>query len=385
MLTKLTPIFIIFIILFSIQTTADEEEPIKINDTPPPDWIMVKPGENTTISFDILLHKGRQTVYVPIPEIYSYFYPSPDTSYQIPTTNHTYQYLTCLTYPTQNLTFFTDTFILPLNITVLEKETTISIQYIFEPPKEKYHENTSFFIQNIEDISQLPLTEEEEDFLITIFPIVAILVTIPIAIALLISIVDMSPSSSRRRERERMRRSLRGQNISEVLDLTYDNYVQPRPTTPPPQSPSKTTFRSQNQKDTTIREFEEGDGLFKRGIKKFKTLPFDKQVEQINQLSEVLEFDQTTKKATINLNEAGSYIIQIKNHPKAYRIEENDKVSHRNPYIESDSNEVCLGSGKSLYDNCYANKNYLECIRVLCQILKSKDGKGFRQWSDCQL
>ena len=382
MLTKLTPIFIIFIILFSIQTTA-EEEPIKINNTPPPDWIMVNPGENTTISFDILLDKGRQTVYVPIPEIYSYFYPSPDTSYQIPTTNHTYQYLTCLTYPT-NLTLFTDTFILPLNITVLEKETTISIQYIFEPPKEKYHENTSFFIQNIEDMSQLPLPEEE-DFLITLFPIVAVIITIPIAIALVISIVDISPSSSRRR-RERMRRSLRGQNLSEVLDLTYDNYVQPRPTTPPPpQPPPKTTFRSQNQKDTTIREFEEGDGLFKRGIKKFNTLSFDEQVEQINQLSEVLKFNQTTKKATINLNEAGSYIIQIKNHPEAYRIEENDKVSHRNPYIESDSNEVCLGSGKSLYDNCYANKNYLECIRVLCQVLKSKDGKGFRQWSDCQL
>jgi len=147
---------------------------------------------------------------------------------------------------------------------------------------------------------------------------------------------------------------------------------------------STTTFKLR-KRPKELREFSPGDGLFEIGIKKFQVLPYEKQVEFINQLPEVKEFNPSSREVMLDLGKYGKYLVEIKLKPKAYRVEASGSVSCRNPYIHDSDFGLCLGTGQTLYERCYKNKNYAECVRVLIQILKSKHGSGYRKWSDCGL
>ena len=142
-----------------------------------------------------------------------------------------------------------------------------------------------------------------------------------------------------------------------------------------------TVFKCKKEKE--IREFVKGDGLFDMGIKKFKVPSFEEQVKMINKMSEVEEFNSTSLEVLVNLNEYGKYFLKLKASPLAYRVEGDETISWRNPYIHNQDFHLCLGTGQKIYNSSYGNKNYVECIRVLCKVLKSEHGSGFRKWSDC--
>jgi len=136
--------------------------------------------------------------------------------------------------------------------------------------------------------------------------------------------------------------------------------------------------------DKEIREFAKGDGLFNRGIKKFQSLPFEKQVELIIKLDELIEFDESKMECKVNLGRrAGKYKITILAHPQVYRIEPGGGISDRNPFLNGGN--ICLGNMTETYNKCYNNKNYIECLKIVNAVLKSRnDSHGYRRWRYCK-
>ena len=381
MLSRIIPALIIFLVIFSIQATADE--------TLPDNYLMVRPGENISISFQINCHSLDKGYYngsidIPVPEIYTYVY-SNDTSYCMPTEERTYEYLVCSVYDKVNLSELMETFTIPLNVT-FENSSIFYINYIFSPPKGEYDNNTVFFVQNIENkivyLGNITETETEIDLFwmwLLIIPLVGI------AIVSLYQVYDTS------RRRRRIRERVHQRNIERLRELRMSLAGYPRTMSPPHYEPRKelmrpppppTVFKCRNKNDE-MREFIKGDGMFEIGIKKFKVPSFDEQVKMISEMPEIESFNPTTLELVVDLNEYGKYFLKLRNNPTAYRVENDETTSCRNPYIHNGNFGLCLGNGQKLYNRCYENKHYVECIRILCEVLKSKHGKGYRKWSDC--
>ena len=138
-----------------------------------------------------------------------------------------------------------------------------------------------------------------------------------------------------------------------------------------------------NLTDGKKRKFKKGSGLFDRGIKKVNTLMFDEQVKRIQELSFVRSFNPETKEVKVSLGWAGDYKIRITWwHPKVYRTDGYDDA--KNPFINRNNHNLCLGTMAPTYSRCYGNHNYLECIKIAIAVLQSPDTeKTYRRWSDC--
>jgi len=252
----------------------------------------------------------------------------------------------------------------------------ISIFYFFQPPVGAFANNTSFIIENINDIN---LEGEDNNIFPEWFPIL-ILVMASLTVVLFAfpfifymweeSSSSSSSSSSRRRQRLE----------SEEDDYrTKSRMYQKSNSKPKP----PVTFKCKGKKE--IYELISGDGMFDIGVKKFNNMPsYEEQVNIINNLDEVISFTESTKHATVDLGKYGKYSIKIKDTPIVKRIESNGTRSDRNPYI-GDHYELCMGSGKTLYRSCFKSKFYSECLRVIIELLKSEHGRGYRKWSDCGL
>jgi len=358
MLKKLL-VTIFFLLLVS---TAIVSADINANDTSP----TYKPGDNiqTTITIHIA-DNYTDKVTIPIPRIYT----NEDINLEA------YKYLTVevrfehLLTKVEYLCIYSDFDLSGFTLNFKEGIPTskeISIFYFFQPPVGAFSNNTSFIIENINDIN----LEGEDD---NIFPewftililVMAILSVTFFAIPFLFTIwSERSSSSSRTEERESRR--------------YYTPEHTPKPKPKPP-----VTFKCKGKKE--IYELIPGDGMFDIGIKKFNNMPpYEEQVETINNLEEVISFTESTKHATVDLGKYGKYSIKIKDTPIVKRIESNGTRSDRNPYI-GDHYELCMGSGKTLYRSCFKSKFYSECLRVIIELLKSEHGRGYRKWSDCGL
>lgn len=233
------------------------------------------------------------------------------------------------------------------------------------------------------------VAEEETDYIFSF--LVTCGLVIPIVMLVSFIYTEYSERRDRRERLQRYRSDLSRQALNsslqaEVLRL-HDTQSTARVLASQPKrqvKPSITTFKMA-EKPKEVREFAPGDGLFELGIKKFKVPSYEKQVEMIHELSEVKEYNPTSKEVMLDLGKYGEYLVEVRMHPKAYRVEKNGKVSWRNPYIHDDNFSLCLGTGQTLYERCYNNNNYAECVRILIQILKSRHGSGYRKWSDCGL
>lgn len=152
-----------------------------------------------------------------------------------------------------------------------------------------------------------------------------------------------------------------------------------------PTRPVDTFTLEAKGKDDEFREYVDGDGLFQRGIKKFKALPWEDQVKEINKLKFVKNFDGQSKKATIDISKfAGKYEIIISANPQAWRLHFPNRRSHLNPFISTGDHTICLGNMRETYNKCWNNKNYLECLKVIKSVLGTrKDSHGYRRWTDC--
>ena len=134
--------------------------------------------------------------------------------------------------------------------------------------------------------------------------------------------------------------------------------------------------------DGKRREFYDGEGLFNRGIKEDYKLGTPKQqFEVIENLPEVTQLDVPSKTARVDLGWAGNYEIRIQCSPVVMRL---DKESWKNPFISDSGNTLCLGNADTLYSNCWHRKDYLQCIKIIIEILRcKKDRHGHRRWSGC--
>ena len=391
MLSRIIPVLIIFLFCFCTViadidefTNADETLP----ETPPENYLLVRPGENVSISFRITCHLLGRGYYndlidIPVPEIYTY-------NCSIDAYHHakerTYEYLTCSVYDEVNLTELMKTFTVPVNVT-FEYVGIFYVNYIFSPPKDEYSNSTVFFIQNIEDkilyLGDASTTTETEMDFWWIW-----LIFIPFGVIAFISLYQMYDSGRRRRRRETRRRIERVERLMQIRNelSAYRRASSPSSIYEPKKEllyspPLPTVFKCRKVKE--LREFVKGDGLFEVGIKKSKVPSFEEQVTMISKMPEVEEFIPTSLEVMVNLNEYGKYFLKLKSNPTAHRIENDSSVSYRNPYIHNQNFHLCLGNGQKLYNRCYQNKHYVECIRVLCEVLKSKHGSGYRKWSDC--
>lgn len=136
-------------------------------------------------------------------------------------------------------------------------------------------------------------------------------------------------------------------------------------------------------KEAIPREFHEGKGLFQEGIKKILKIPsLEDQISSLQSDPRVEEFNIRDKGryAIVDLGRRGRYRISITREPKAWRL---DKVSYKNPYIDEDYNNVCLGSGYTIYNRMFSSKCFSQCAKILMAILASPHGHGYRSWSSC--
>jgi hypothetical protein len=143
------------------------------------------------------------------------------------------------------------------------------------------------------------------------------------------------------------------------------------------------TFELPNDKE--VREFVEGPGLFKKGVKKFKALPFEEQSKLIRKDKRVKGFNPVTKTVLLDLGWAGHYRVEIKSNPQGHRLEGKmrNKTSDRNPFLSH--GDFCLGNMKETYNHCLRNENYLECMKIMAAILVCKeDSHGYKRWEDCK-
>lgn len=146
--------------------------------------------------------------------------------------------------------------------------------------------------------------------------------------------------------------------------------------------PESNTF-SYTKKDKEIREFIDGPGLFQIGVKKFATLPILEQAIKINELSYVKSDFEIDDKILIDLSGYGKYHVYILKNPIAKR--QDTKLEYANPFIGIDSNQICLGTAKTMYDNCWNNNNYLECLKIIKEVLIcDDDSEGYRTWKECK-
>jgi hypothetical protein len=86
----------------------------------------------------------------------------------------------------------------------------------------------------------------------------------------------------------------------------------------------------------------------------------------------------------VNLGWAGTYKVEIKETPTAYREDKSD--SSANPFIGA-FHSLCVGNMKETYNRCFHNKNYLDCAIIINQTLSCKDDShGYRgqQWRNIQ-
>lgn len=146
--------------------------------------------------------------------------------------------------------------------------------------------------------------------------------------------------------------------------------------------PESNTF-SYTKKDKEIREFIDGPGMFQIGVKKFATLPIMEQWKKINELSYVKSDFGTDDKVLIDVGKKGKYHVYIKEYPIVKR--QDTKLKCANPFIESYNNKICLGNMETIYDNCWNNNNYLECLKIIKEVLIcDDDSNGYRSWEECK-
>lgn len=135
---------------------------------------------------------------------------------------------------------------------------------------------------------------------------------------------------------------------------------------------------SYSKKDKEIRDFIDGPGMFKIGVKKFKVLPIEEQWEKVKKLDYIIIRDDTysIKKNKdfefgFDLKTKGIYNIELESSPIARRLD--TKETWYNPFICRLNNSICLGNMKSTYENCYNNGNYLECVKIIKEVLTCED------------
>lgn len=129
-------------------------------------------------------------------------------------------------------------------------------------------------------------------------------------------------------------------------------------------------------------ELVDSGGLFPIGIKKeWKIQTLAKQRKLAKKLTYVTELSDDLKYVSFDLGTYGTYEVKVREKPRVKRLD--TLYFYQNPFIEKETYLLCLGDALNLYNRCFYNKNYIECIRVIQEVLKSEDGEGFRTWSDC--
>lgn len=148
-------------------------------------------------------------------------------------------------------------------------------------------------------------------------------------------------------------------------------------------STSNSNTFTYTKKDKEVREFIDGPGMFQIGVKKFNVLPIEEQESRINGLDYVTsEFDKDMFLG-LDLGDYGIYHIYVNSSPIAKR--QDTKRILDNPFIEFYTGKICLGNMKSTYDNCYNSGNYLECVKIIKEVLTcDDDSDGYRTWSECK-
>ena len=149
-------------------------------------------------------------------------------------------------------------------------------------------------------------------------------------------------------------------------------------------SNSKTTFAC-DRPITKLVELKGGKGIFPMGTKAlWKVPPLDIQVKLAKSLKYVVDINDKLTKAKIKLGKRGTYDISMSGCPYAYRKDK--AISYANPFIDSDSNDICLGNSYSLYERCWYSNNKYECLKVIKEVLScSDDTDGYRRWKNCHL
>ena len=147
--------------------------------------------------------------------------------------------------------------------------------------------------------------------------------------------------------------------------------------------PKSNTF-SYTKKDKEVREFIDGHGLFKIGVKKFNdVLPIKEQWKKINELSYVTNIKKKSMDISVDLNDKGSYRVCLKERPTSFRVD--FLLSYQNPFLSADDNHICLGNMEDTYERCWHSKNYLQCLKIAVEVLRcDDDSKGYRKWSNCK-
>jgi len=272
------------------------------------------------------------------------------------------------------------------NLQVVEG-TVLTIYLLFTPQQE---ENITYFVEKMDTVTVNHLPNEETiDLIDDGIPFYILLIPFALAVTYALVHIIYNYLDDRRTMRERRRRLSRSEStVNSMMDTELRRLrelqrtvQQPRPIHPPKTHSSKEVFKC---KTTDLREFVGGEGLFQKGIKKFDVLPYEKQVERIKELPEVVEYQSNDKSVLVELGRYGKYYYTILPTPKVYRVEKDGYISHRNPYIGS-GHRLCLGDALHTYNRCYLSKNYLECVRIVNEVLKSRHGHGFRSWSECGL
>ena len=142
------------------------------------------------------------------------------------------------------------------------------------------------------------------------------------------------------------------------------------------------TVFSCNKPPIELIELVDSGGLFQVGIKKeWEVQTLAKQRRLAKRLPYVTDLSKDLKYAEFDLGSYGKYEVKIREKPRVKRLD--TLRYYQNPFIEKVTYLLCLGDALRLYNRCYYNNNYIECIRVIQEVLKSKDGEGFRAWSDC--
>jgi len=137
----------------------------------------------------------------------------------------------------------------------------------------------------------------------------------------------------------------------------------------------------------TMTEMIDNGGIFKQGIKASPTgiKSIEQQYKQAKKLDYVTKLSKNMMKVSLNLGKFGMYSVNLSDgKPHGNRTDVSHTYKYHNPYLHPDIGRVCLGSSDSLYRKCWLSKNYIECIRLLREVLICDDDtNSYRRWHQC--
>jgi hypothetical protein len=108
------------------------------------------------------------------------------------------------------------------------------------------------------------------------------------------------------------------------------------------------------------------------------------QIDAIEDLIEVVDMDWDRKNMRLDLDWAGIYDVKLARMPQARRRDPGHRIID-NPFIgNTSSRHICLGTATPMYQDCWARKDYFQCVKIIITILTCKqDRAGHRKWKDC--